>query len=343
MSVKSIEEVLKQIVHPAKEKDIVSLGMADKISEDAHTISFRLVFPASDPVAAAIENACREALSKAFPGKKISIMKCVKENGKTAKTELGHEELAQVKHIIAIASGKGGVGKSTVAVNLAAALAEEGYRVGLTDADIYGPSIPKMTGTENWQPSAFTENGKDILLPIEKYGIKWMSIGYFVPQEQALIWRGPMAANALKQMILQVRWEALDFLLIDLPPGTGDIQISLVHDVPLSGVIVVSTPQPVSVTDVEKSITMFMHKDLNVRILGLVENMAWFTPAELPNNKYYIFGKNGTRVLADKYHLPLLAQIPLIQSIRESGDSGKPIAFKNLAHAVVDQLAASTT
>lgn len=336
----TVEEVLKQIMHPAKEQDIVSLGLVDKIKEEANKISFRLVFPSQDPVASSIKKACEEALKEAFPGKRISILELVKEQKEEKrKLELGQEELIDVKHIIAIASGKGGVGKSTVAVNLATALAKEGYKVGLADADIYGPSIPKMTGTEAIQPLAQNENGKDIILPVEQYGIKWMSIGYFVDPEQALIWRGPMASNALKQMILQVRWGKLDYLLIDLPPGTGDIQISLVHDIPLTGVIVVSTPQAIALADVEKSVNMFMHKDLNVRIIGLVENMAWFTPAELPNNKYYIFGKNGTEALAKKYKLPMLAQIPLIQSIRESGDSGKPGAFIDLAHAVIDQLA----
>ena len=263
--------------------------------------------------------------------------------------ELGQEAIQHVGHIIAISSGKGGVGKSTVAVNLAVALAKEGYRVGLTDADVYGPSVPKMTDTEAEKPMVDDTSGKDMIIPIEKYGIKWMSIGYFSPPSQPLIWRGPMASNALKQMILQVQWGELDFLLIDLPPGTGDIHISLVHDIPLSGAIIVSTPQAVALADVEKGVNMFRQKDINKPILGLVENMAWFTPEELPDNKYYIFGKDGGKDMAEKFDIPLLGQIPLVQSIRESGDNGEPvtlsdsnrpdtIAFTKLARNIIKQL-----
>ncbi len=240
---------------------------------------------------------------------------------------LDNEGLGKVKHIVAIASGKGGVGKSTVAVNLAVALALEGFKVGLADADIYGPSVPTLTGTEGEQPEVeVVDANKQVFVPLEKYGVKWMSIGYFATREQALIWRGPMASNALKQLILQVNWGELDFLLIDLPPGTGDIHISLMHDIPLSGGIVVTTPQQVAVADVEKCLNMFLHKDIHKRIYGLVENMAWFTPEELPDHKYYIFGKGGCDALAQKYHLPILAQIPLVQGICERSDSGIPVA-----------------
>lgn len=335
------ENILKTVVHPAKDQDIVSLGMVNRLQEEAGRISFQLVFPKPDPLADSLKAACKKALEAAFPHKEIQIVEVVKDAPKQGPVQgLGKEELAGVKHIIAVASGKGGVGKSTVAVNLAVALARQGWRVGLADADIYGPSIPKMTQTQDIHPMAAEDKDKEIILPIQKYGIKWMSIGYFVPQEQALVWRGPMAANALKQMILQVRWGELDYLLIDLPPGTGDIQISLVQDVPLSGAVVVSTPQSLALADVEKSVNMFRHKDLRIPIIGLVENMAWFTPKELPENKYYIFGKGGTQALADKYGLPLLAQIPLVQSICESGDSGKPLdfpsaAFETLADEVV--------
>ncbi|MEG0518165.1 MAG: Mrp/NBP35 family ATP-binding protein [Bacteroidales bacterium] len=272
--------------------------------------------------------------------------------------ELGQEQLENVGKIIAVASGKGGVGKSTVSVNLAIALAKMGYKVGLADADVYGPSIPKMTGTEGEIPAVeyvyedgYSDNGQaaaqagsdpktgaphigehgktvsELIIPLEKHGVKWMSIGYFAAPEQALIWRGPMACNALKQMILQVKWGELDFLMLDLPPGTGDIHISLVHDIPLSGAIIVTTPQAVALADVEKGINMFRNKDINKPIYGLVENMAWFTPAELPNNKYYIFGKDGGKEMAKKYNVPLLGQIPLVQSIRESGDEGIPAAL----------------
>ncbi len=219
------------------------------------------------------------------------------------------------------------MGKSTVAVNLAVALARQGYKVGLADADVYGPSVPKMTGTEELMPDAFQEGDKEVIMPIEKYGVKWMSIGYFAKPEQALIWRGPMACNALKQMILQVRWGELDFLLIDMPPGTGDIHISLVHDIPMEGALIVSTPQAVALADVEKGVNMFRNESVNKPIFGLVENMAWFTPEELPDNRYYIFGQGGGLKMAEKYGMPLLGQIPIVQSIREGGDSGEPAAL----------------
>ena len=265
-----------------------------------------------------------------------------KPKPKKRPLELGMEQLADVQHIIAIASGKGGVGKSTVAVNLAVSLARQGYRVGLSDADVYGPSVPKMTGTEGEMPEVelydamgnllpedadFTDDCKEVMLPIEKYGVKWMSIGYFARPEQALIWRGPMACNALKQMLLQVKWGELDYLLIDLPPGTGDIHISMVQDIPLSGAIIVTTPQAVALSDVEKSVNMFRNPDIGKPILGIIENMSWFTPAELPDNRYYIFGRGGGQAIADKYGLPLLGQIPLVQSVREGGDEGRPAAL----------------
>lgn len=267
-----------------------------------------------------------------------------KPQPKKRPLELGMEQLVDVGHIIAIASGKGGVGKSTVAVNLAVTLARMGYKVGLADADVYGPSIPTMTGTQGGIPEVevYDEMGnplpidaeiddscKEIIVPIEKYGVKWMSIGYFARPEQALIWRGPMACNALKQMLLQVKWGKLDYLLIDLPPGTGDIHISLVHDIPLSGAVIVTTPQQVAVADVEKSINMFRNPQVEKPILGIIENMSWFTPAELPDNKYYIFGRDGGQDMADKYGIPLLGQIPLVQSVREGGDEGTPAALSD--------------
>jgi ATP-binding protein involved in chromosome partitioning len=256
---------------------------------------------------------------------------------------LGNEGLKDVKHVIAIASGKGGVGKSTVAVNLAVALSLQGYRVGLADADIYGPSVPTLTGTTGEQPTVdVIDANMQVFNPINKYGVKWISIGYFASPEQALIWRGPMASNALKQLIQQTNWGPLDFLLIDLPPGTGDIHISLMHDIKLSGGIVVTTPQQVAVADVEKCLNMFFHKDLNIRVYGLVENLAWFTPEELPENKYYIFGKGGGEALAKKYHLPLLARIPLVQGICDRSDSGIPVANEDHPAAVAFRELAQT-
>jgi len=265
-----------------------------------------------------------------------------KPKAKAPILDLNEELLKDVGKVICVASGKGGVGKSTVAVNLAITLARQGYRVVLADADVYGPSVPKMTGTEGVTPDIevykpdgsplkngeeFTQDCKEIFVPVEKYGVKWMSIGYFAKPEQALIWRGPMACTALKQMILQVRWGELDFLLIDMPPGTGDIHISLVHDIPLDGAVIVSTPQPVALADVEKGVNMFRNPQINKPIYGVVENMAWFTPAELPENKYYIFGKDGCKEICEKYDMKLLGQIPLVQSVREGGDEGKPAAM----------------
>lgn len=333
MDIKLVEEVLRGVVHPVKEKDVVELGMVEDIKFEDGRLRFKLVFPSPDALSSSIKKSCEEAIRGAFPGEdfKISIMELVRERKiqKRQSLALGQEVLEGVRHIIAVASGKGGVGKSTVSVNLAIALAKAGYKVGLSDADVYGPSIPKMTDTEYAQPTVDDSSGKELIIPIEKYGVKWMSIGYFSKPDQPLIWRGPMASNALKQMILQVKWDDLDYLLIDLPPGTGDIHISLVQDIPLSGAVVVSTPQPVALADVEKGINMFRSKNIDKPVLGLVENMSWFTPAELPDNKYYIFGKDGCKAMAKKFNVPLLGQIPLIQSIRESGDDGEPVALRD--------------
>ncbi len=360
---KEILEYLKDVQHPAKgDRNIVELGMVEKIAveplqkdgtgkapgnvsasqhpdEGAVRVSVTLGFSRHrDPLAEYLIGGTRAAIVRHCPkGSEAEVLTVIKEEPKPKKKpglDLGLEELANVKHIIGVASGKGGVGKSTVAVNLATALARLGYRVGLADADVYGPSVPKMTGTEEEVPGSFQIPGdepgdepKEVIMPIEKFGVKWMSIGYFARAEQALIWRGPMACNALKQMILQVRWGELDFLLIDMPPGTGDIHISLVHDIPLSGALIVSTPQAVALADVEKGVNMFRNESVNKPILGLVENMAWFTPAELPQNRYYIFGKDGGKAMAEKYGIELLGQIPLVQSIREDGDNGTPAAL----------------
>ncbi len=331
--------ILSQVIHPAKDADILNLGMVEDVRVEDGKIKFRLVSSSPDPLMGSIKKQCEALLKETFPDYKVSIIELVREKKTKRPLELGQEQLANVGKIIAIASGKGGVGKSTVSTNLAIALAKAGYKVGLTDADVYGPSIPKMTGTEGMIPEAEqTENGGELILPIEKFGVKWMSIGYFATPEQALIWRGPMACNALKQMVLQVKWGELDYLLIDLPPGTGDIHISMVHDIPLSGAVIVSTPQAVALADVLKGVNMFRNKDINVPILGLVENMAWFTPAELPENKYYIFGKEGGVKMASQLGIDLLAQIPIYMSIRENGDLGTPdtiAEWANLAEEVV--------
>ncbi len=333
MTEQEILNILSEVVHPAKGgKSIVELGMVDSVSIDGGKVTVTLAFPKRrDPLTEYLVGSTRATIIRNSPqGTEVKVRTIVKEETPKKKPglDLGLEEINNVRHIIGIASGKGGVGKSTVAVNLAVALARLGYKVGLADADVYGPSVPLMTGTEGSVPEAeeITE-GKEVIHPIEKYGVKWMSIGYFAEPGQALIWRGPMACNALKQMILQVRWGVLDFLLIDMPPGTGDIHISLVNDIPMEGALIVTTPQPVALSDVEKGVNMFRNKNIDRKIFGLVENMAWFTPEELPGNKYYIFGKNGGKEMADKYGIPLLGQIPIVQSIREGGDSGEPAAL----------------
>ena len=349
-------EVMKwlfEVEHPAKaEKNIVELGMVEKVEVEDGKVTVTLGFSKHrDPLAEYLIGSTKAAVIRNAPeGTQVQVKTIIRNEAAPKKKpglDLGMEELENVKHIIGIASGKGGVGKSTVAVNMAVALARLGYKVGLADADVYGPSVPKMTSTEDQMPDAMKEGEKEVILPLEKYGVKWMSIGYFAKPEQALIWRGPMACNALKQMILQVRWGELDFLLIDMPPGTGDIHISLVHDIPMEGAVIVSTPQAVALADVEKGVNMFRNESVNKPIFGLVENMAWFTPAEHPDEKYYIFGKDGGREMAEKYGIPLLGQIPLVQDIREGGDSGEPaalssrpdgVAFLEIAQKVAENL-----
>ena len=323
-------DVLSGVIHPAYQENIVRLGLVENLKVEGSRISFQLVFTRKDPLAGSIKEACREALKEAFPQYEVQILELVREKKakNTNPAELGMEQLEHVGKIIVIASGKGGVGKSTVAVNLAVSLARRGYKVGLADADVYGPSVPKMTGTEGMMPQALEdEEGQQLILPLEKYGVKWMSIGYFASPEQALIWRGPMACNALKQIILQVQWGELDYLLIDLPPGTGDIHITLVNDIPVDGAVIVTTPQAVALADVEKGINMFRNPKIDKHIYGIVENMAWFTPAELPDNRYYIFGKGGSDAIAAKYGIEILARIPLVQSICEKSDDGAPEAL----------------
>ena len=325
---------LQEVEHPAKgDKNIVELGMVEKIEAGEGKVTVTLSFPKHrDPLAEYLIGSAKASIIRNAPaGTQVEVKTIIKEAAPKKKPglDLGFEEVEGIKHIIGIASGKGGVGKSTVAVNLAIALARLGYKVGLADADVYGPSVPKMTASEGQMPDAFQEGEKEVIMPLEKYGVKWMSIGYFAKPEQALIWRGPMACNALKQMILQVRWGELDFLLIDMPPGTGDIHISLVHDIPMEGAVIVSTPQDVALADVEKGVNMFRNESVNKPILGLVENMAWFTPAEHPDEKYYLFGKEGGLRMAEKYQIPLLGQIPIVQSIREGGDAGEPAALSS--------------
>jgi len=329
MTNEEILNLLREVRHPAREdRDIVSLGMVQKIDAGADGTTVTLAFPKRrDPLAEYLIGAARAALIRGGVQNPKVETTVVDEAPKKKVNDFDTEYLRYVRHIVGVASGKGGVGKSTVAVNLACALARMGYKVGLADADVYGPSVPLMTGTEGQQPMAEEVDGKELIVPLEKYGVKWMSIGYFADRGQALIWRGPMACNALKQMILQVKWDELDFLLVDMPPGTGDIHISLLQDIPMEGALLVTTPQEVALSDVEKGANMFRNKSIDRPIFGLVENMAWFTPAEHPDEKYYIFGRDGGAHMAKQLGIELLGRIPLVQSIRESGDAGEPAAL----------------
>ena len=348
MSVEEIREFLREVHHPAREdRDIVELGMVQDIETSDGCVTVTLGFPKQrDPLKKYIIGATRATLIRHLGQGVKSEVKEIEIDAPARKkgAEFTKETLLSVKHIIGIASGKGGVGKSTVAVNLAVALARLGYKVGLADADVYGPSVPVMTGTEGYRPVAEEINGKDYIVPLEKYGVKWMSIGYFAEKGQALVWRGPMASNALKQLILQVNWGPLDFLLIDMPPGTGDIHISLTQEIGIEGAVIVTTPQTVALADVEKGANMFRNENIAKPIYGLVENMAWFTPEEHPDEKYYIFGRDGGAQMASELGIPLLGRIPLVQSIRENGDDGTPaalssrpdgVAFVELAGALV--------
>jgi len=340
----SLLDILKEVINPDNEKDIVSLDMVRDLKIDGRKISFTLVFPKSkNPFARSVKKSCEQVIGARL--------------GKDIETDIAidarlvvHKDrpLPNVKNIVAIASGKGGVGKSTISVNLAVALAKLGYSVGLIDADVYGPSVPKMFGLESAKPVLKQVGGKDRIIPVEKYNVKVLSIGFFVDQKEALVWRGPMATSALKQLIHDGYWGDLDYLLIDLPPGTGDVHLTLVQSLAVTGVVIVSTPQSVALADAIKGISMFTGKSIRVPVLGLVENMAWFTPEELPANKYYIFGKDGCKKLAAEMKVPLLGQIPLVQGIREGGDDGRPVAddvnsasgqaFMDLARETVRQV-----
>jgi ATP-binding protein involved in chromosome partitioning len=344
--------VLDALVHvryPGNGKDIVSSGMVhDEIHIDGKKISFTLVFDkANDPFSKSVVKAAEQAILT-YVGEDVEIKGNINVISKEAPKPKPAPVLEKVKNIIAVSSGKGGVGKSTVSSNLAVALGMLGYKVGLLDADIHGPSIPKMFGVEDAQPEILEIEGRHVIVPIEKYGIKLLSIGFFVDPQVALVWRGPVASNALKQLITDTDWGELDYFVMDLPPGTGDIHLTLVQTTGITGAIVVSTPQEVALADARKGINMYMGDKVNVPVLGLVENMAWFTPEELPDNKYYIFGKDGGKRLAEELNIPLLGQIPLVQSIRECGDAGRPIAydgnsimslaFKELAQRVVERV-----
>ena len=345
----NIITALKHVIHPEKGKDIVSLNMVEDMEVKGKKISFTLHFDKpNDPFVSAIRKACVSAIQK-YVNKKAEIKGNISIKSDEVMKKNEKKVLPNIKNIIAVASGKGGVGKSTVATNLAIALSKSGAAVGLIDADIYGPSIPKMFNVEGQRPMVNKIDGVDIIEPIESYGIKLLSIGFFINPDDALVWRGPMATNALKQLLLQSNWGELDYLMVDLPPGTSDVHLTLVQEVSVTGAIIVSTPQEVALADAIKGIAMFLGDKINVPVLGLVENMSWFTPEELPDNKYYIFGKDGCKKLAEKKNIPLLGQIPIVQSICEGGDAGKPSvldensivgkAFLKMADQVADQVA----
>ncbi len=328
-----ILQLLQEVQHPAKgDQSIVALGMVEKIEQADNAVHVTLAFPKRpDPLKNYLIGAVQACLYRHLPGgTEITVDSIVKDPAKPAPKgiEFNLDQLREVRHIIGIASGKGGVGKSTVTVNLAVALARLGYRVGVADADVYGPSIPTMTGTEDAVIQMFGEDENDnLFVPEEKYGVKWLSVGHVSQAGQALIWRGPMASTALKQIILQTQWGPLDFLLIDMPPGTGDIHISLIGDVPMNGAIIVTTPQAVALSDVLRGANMFRNPQVNIPIYGLVENMSWFTPAAHPEEKYYLFGQDGGVQMARNLDIPLLGQIPLVQDIREGADNGTPVAL----------------
>lgn len=341
---KLIMDALSTVTYPGTKKNLVESGMvADNLRINGMAVEFSLVFPReTDPFLKSTVKAAEAAIHY-YVSNDVEVKISVETTAKP-RPEVG-KMLPGVKNIIAVSSGKGGVGKSTVAANLAIALARLGYRVGLLDTDIFGPSMPKMFKVEDTRPYAVNKDGRDLIEPIQKYGVKLLSIGFFVNPDTATLWRGGMASNALKQLIADADWDELDFFILDTPPGTSDIHLTLLQTLAITGAVIVSTPQSVALADARKGIDMYRNEKVNVPILGLIENMAWFTPAELPENRYYIFGREGCKNLAKEMGVPLLAQIPLVQSICESGDSGEPVAlhadtitgqaFLNLAQAVV--------
>ena len=341
----NIFEALSKVIEPDLKKDIITLELVSDLAFDDTQISFKVaVQNAAMHSRNRMQEACEFALERKF-GKSVKIS-C--EIIGMKKSETNQTKMKGIKNIIAVASGKGGVGKSTITANLAIGLAQKGFKVGLVDADIYGPSQPLMFDVQHEKPLGKNINGKQHIVPIESYGVKLLSIGFFADVNQAVIWRGPMATKALAQMVFDADWGELDYLVLDLPPGTGDIHLSLVQSMPITGAVIVSTPQNIALADARKGINMFKLDTINVPVLGIVENMAWFTPEELPNNKYFIFGNEGAKNLAAQLDVPLLGQIPLVQSIRESGDAGRPailqetsptaIAFKEMTDNIIEQI-----
>lgn len=322
----AISAALSRIIEPDLKKDIVELDLVREVVVDDNTV--HVTVEVSNPAMHSrkrMEEAVTFQLKQAL-GKDVGVV--VNVNPLSGDRADVRKVLPKVKHIIAIASGKGGVGKSTITANLAAGLAQRGFSVGLVDADIYGPSMPLMFDVLHERPAVRKEGEKNLIVPVESYGVKLLSIGFFADPGQAIAWRGPMASKALEQLFKDADWGELDVMLVDLPPGTGDIHLSLVQAIPLTGAIIVSTPQPVAVADARKGVGFFQLASVNVPVLGIVENMAWFTPAELPNNKYYIFGQGGARSLAEELKVPFIAEVPLVQSIREAADIGRPAVLQ---------------
>jgi ATP-binding protein involved in chromosome partitioning len=327
MTENDILNALRNVEEPDLKKDLVTLNMVNDIKIDNNLVSFTIVLttPAC-PLKDKIKNDCIKAIK--LINDKAEVTVNFSSNTSSLRTDK-KDLLKGVKNIIAVVSGKGGVGKSTVAANLALAIAESGAKVGLMDADIYGPSVHIMFGVRGDRPQMRDVDGKGMIVPIDRYGIKLMSIGLLVDEKQAIVWRGPMVSSAIRQFVSDVDWGELDYLIIDMPPGTGDIHLTIVQTVPVTGVIVVTTPQLVALADAKKGIAMFSQGGLKVPVIGLVENMSYFTPAELPDNKYYIFGREGGRKLAEEFEIPFLGEIPLVQSIREGGDLGIPVMISD--------------
>ena len=325
-----ILDALANVRYPGTGKDIVSSGMvADDIRIDGNKVSFSIIFDKpTDPFMKSLIKSAETAITT-FIGDFVDIKGNISAIVRNPRPEKPANPLPGVKNIIGVSSGKGGVGKSTIAANLAVALAQLGYKVGLLDADIFGPSVPKMFGVEDAKLYMETVDGRDLIIPIEKYGVKLLSIGFLVDPEKAVLWRGGMASNALKQLITEANWGDLDYFVIDMPPGTSDIHLTLVQTLAITGAIVVSTPQEVALADARKGISMFQSKEVNVPLLGLVENMSWFTPAAHPDEQYFIFGKDGGKKLAERLGVELLGQVPLVATICRGGDDGMPVVLQN--------------
>ena len=346
LSKEAVLAALRNVQDPDIKKDLVTLNMIQDIEIDGNKLGFTVMLttPAC-PLKELIRKDCEEAIAK-YIGENIEVT--VTMSSHVTSTRDNAPLLPGVKNIVAVASGKGGVGKSTVTANLAVALAKQGAKVGVIDADIFGPSMPTMFNCEHEQPGIKKEGDKNLIIPVQQYGVKLISIGLLTPAENAVVWRGPMASSALKQFIADTEWGELDYLFIDLPPGTSDIHLTLVQTVPVTGAVLVTTPQKVAIADAQKGLNMFQQAQINVPVLGVIENMAYFTPEELPENKYYIFGKGGGRKLAEKHNVPFIGEIPLVQGIREGGDVGYPAimnnditgeAFKNVAEVVAQKIA----